>query len=267
MAFIDTHSHVLPYIDDGAESWDMAMAMLKQAQDDGVHQVVCTPHIQSAVDFEREVEIIKLFDELKERAKANGIYIILHLGAEIYIQPDLQLEKRIATLAQNGRYFLIEFPMNLIPDFVSQRFFDLVMDDKIPIVAHPERNARIIMDFDKAFEFVQRGALLQANAGSITGQFGETVQKTVFRLLDAKLIHLIGSDAHNNTGRPLMLRKAYDIVLRHYGQETAYKLFYSNPKLILSAQNVKVDDPVPLVNEKTKRISDRFKNFWEKIKM
>jgi protein-tyrosine phosphatase len=265
MAFIDTHSHVLPFIDDGAEDWDMAMAMLKQAQDDGVHQVVCTPHIQSAIDFDREDEIIGVFNELQDRAKSNGIRILLHLGAEIYIQPDLQLDKKIATLAQNGRYFLIEFPMNLIPDFVSQRFFDLVMDDKIPIVAHPERNARIITDIGKAYEFVQRGALLQANAGSITGQFGETVQKTVFRLLDAKLIHLVGSDAHNNSGRPLMLRKAYDIILRKYGQEAAYKLFYSHPKLILSAQNVSVEEPGPFVNEKSKKISDRFKHLWEKI--
>lgn len=41
---IDTHSHILPGIDDGAGSWKEALCMLKTAQAQGIRRVIATPH-------------------------------------------------------------------------------------------------------------------------------------------------------------------------------------------------------------------------------
>ena len=40
---IDTHSHILPGIDDGAGSWKEALCMLKTAQAQGIRSVIETP--------------------------------------------------------------------------------------------------------------------------------------------------------------------------------------------------------------------------------
>jgi len=41
---IDVHSHILPGLDDGAADWDQALAMARVAVEDGIAEMVCTPH-------------------------------------------------------------------------------------------------------------------------------------------------------------------------------------------------------------------------------
>jgi len=52
---IDIHSHVLPKIDDGSVTWEDTMAMLRQAEEDGIKEVATTHRILS-LDYEREEE-------------------------------------------------------------------------------------------------------------------------------------------------------------------------------------------------------------------
>lgn len=238
MNLIDTHSHLLANWDDGAESWSVAIDMLHQGEQDGIREVICTPHVESDRDMAREQLIFDLFNELKDRAHAAGIRIKIHLGAELYIQPDLDLNRKIATLAQNGTYFLLEFPMTLIPDFVADRFFEHMMDGKIPVIAHPERNAGIINDPQKAQRLVDKGALLQITAGSLLGNFGGTVRAVATRLMNENLVHVVATDAHNLTNRPLKLREAFNLVSKTWGEKRALKLFCENPRKIIHGEAI-----------------------------
>ena len=40
----DLHTHILPEMDDGAESVEMSLDMLRMERDQGVDAVVLTPH-------------------------------------------------------------------------------------------------------------------------------------------------------------------------------------------------------------------------------
>ena len=135
MQFIDTHNHVIPYVDDGAEDWDMALKMLKTGEEDGISELVCTPHVLSDKDLREEKKYIEKFNELQERAAAAKISLKLHLGSELYVQPGYDFERYISTLAQNGRYFLIEFPMSTIPPVIANRFFGLFSHAHVPVIA------------------------------------------------------------------------------------------------------------------------------------
>ena len=42
--FIDIHCHVLPMVDDGAQSTEMALDMLRIAADEGIWKMILTPH-------------------------------------------------------------------------------------------------------------------------------------------------------------------------------------------------------------------------------
>ncbi len=255
---IDIHSHVLPQIDDGPANWEETMAMLHQAEEDGVTEVAITHHILSNLDYEREPEIIAKFEELKKRISLEKIKLKIHLGAEIYSQADMELHHVISTYNNNKRYFLVEFPMQGIPRFVADYFFKIITKGMTPIIAHPERNMGVIRSPERAYEFVQRGAVLQMNAGSIVGRHGEPVKDAATVLLNSNLIHFVGSDGHNTRRRPLRLRDARDAVAQGWGEERAQLLFHDNPARALAGEPVHIPEPLP--------VQPLHKGIWGKLR-
>ncbi len=242
---IDIHSHLLPEIDDGSRSWDETMEMVKQAIRDGIKEVAVTHHVLSNLAYEREPEIIAKLNELRQRLTQENLRLKVHLGAEIYAQADMELSHTMSTYNNNGKYFLVEFPMQAIPKFVADRFFDMIMEGMVPIIAHPERNGTFIRTPEKAFEFVQRGALLQMNGGSILGRHGPQVKDTATILLNSNLIHFVGSDSHNTRSRPIKLRSAYEAVAEGWGEHRAVLLFFENPKKAITGAEIESPDPLP----------------------
>ncbi|MDN6579504.1 MAG: tyrosine protein phosphatase, partial [Tetragenococcus koreensis] len=41
---IDLHCHILPGVDDGADSMETSLAMAKEAVSQGITHILCTPH-------------------------------------------------------------------------------------------------------------------------------------------------------------------------------------------------------------------------------
>ncbi|MFQ5677787.1 MAG: tyrosine-protein phosphatase [bacterium] len=243
---IDIHSHVLPKIDDGPTTWEETLDMMRQAEEDGITEVAITHHILSNLDYEREGEIITKYKELRQRLAMEKINVTIHLGAEIYSQADMELFHTISTYNNNKKYFLIEFPMQGIPRFVADRFFELITEGMTPIIAHPERNIGVIRKPERAYEFVQRGALLQTNAGSILGRHGSPVKDTATILLNSNLVHFVGTDAHNTKRRPMQLRDAYEAVRDGWGEDRAKMLFFENPQRAIAGQPIQPPEPQPV---------------------
>lgn len=243
---IDIHSHLLPQIDDGSNSWEESLAMARQAAGDGTTELAVTHHIISNQEFGREPEILEKFAEMKKRMTAAKIALELHLGSEIFYQHDLDLSSRIATLNNTRRYFLVEFPMQGIPRGAGEKFFELILDGKIPIIAHPERNIGFLKNPSRAFDFVQRGALLQMNAGSLTGKYGEGVKGLATALMNARLIHFVGSDGHNTDRRSMHMGETYRIVHDMWGDKTARQIFFENPRKMLAGEELHAPEPLPV---------------------
>ena len=246
MHIYDIHTHLLPGIDDGAQDWDETMRMVYQAYEDGTTDIAITHHILSEQDYELENEIHEKYEELKERVADARLSLNFHLGAEIFYQHDIKLDHRISTYNDNKKYFLVEFPMQGIPKHVDEQFFEFIIDKITPVLAHPERNVGIINKPERAFEFVQRGVMLQMNAGSITGDFGEQVRQMAERLLDARLIHFVGSDGHNTRRRPIVLKEAYNRIVERCGESMADVLFNQNPAKAMQGLEIRVVEPLPV---------------------
>lgn len=266
MNFIDTHNHVIPFVDDGAEDWQMALQMLREAEQDGIAELVCTPHVISSKELAEEDKLIGQFELLKQKAEEAGIRIKLHLGCELYVQPSFDFSRKITTLAQNGRYFLIEFPMSLIPTFVAQHFFDLFAKEHTPIIAHPERNGGIILQPNKAYEFVQKGALLQVTAGSLLGLFGSQVKNIAVQLMEANLVQIVASDAHDIDRRKLKLRRAFEYVAENWGTERANMLFIENPQKVIKGQDIELGyfQPIYAYETSQKSFRDKVRYFFRR---
>ena len=249
---IDIHAHILPEVDDGASSWEESLAILRKGIKDGVRGVVCTPHILNRLDEDTENVLTQKFRRLKEKVRKQGLPISLWLGSEMYCSADFDLRSKIATLNGNGKYILLELPLGEIPQGTGDRFFHLSLEGVTPILAHPERNTIILQNPRLAYEFVQRGVLLQLNAGSLTGDFGKRVKQVAIDLLDHQVVHLVASDCHNARSRPMILSRAYRAVEHRWGKDTAERLFRVNPYRVTTGKEITLSIPIPFDNTRSK---------------
>lgn len=208
---LDFHSHILPGLDDGAKDMNTAIEMAKIAVEDGIKEIVATPHfIEGSMESHKDVILEKVRD--CQKVFDDG-YIPLKViaGAEVYLTPDItdMLAKgQLMTINNGGKYILVELPMNSVPMYTEDIFFEIKLKGVTPIIAHPERNIVLASKPERLLNFVNCGCLLQINAGSITGLYGSKVKNTAELFVKNDLIHLIGSDAHSAGGRAPTIKTA-----------------------------------------------------------
>ena len=239
---LDIHCHILAWVDDGSENFEMSLNMCKVAELDGIRTIIATPHYISGERGNPKAElIVDMTKELNNQLERQGIYVNILPGMEVYISPDLpELYKngQILTL-NNSRYMLIELPMNNIPLYTNDVIYSLQMNDMVPVIAHPERNVVLRNKQGKIDELIEKGALMQVNAGSLRGAFGESVQKAAFDMVNKRLIHFIATDAHSDKKRRPELREAYDMI-RNMDKDLFLKVADNSYK-ILNNKEIQVE--------------------------
>ena len=234
---IDLHCHILPGIDDGAQTIDDSLALLRAAIDDGISHVVCTPHIQLG-RFDNTIDIIQTtFDELQTQVIKESLAIKLAYAAEVRICPEIMLlakQKKLPFIGtwQGKNVLLLELPHSHIPPGTEQLLTWLNKNNIIPMIAHPERNRDIIADVNKFNRLTKADCLYQITASSLCGDFGEVPQKISEMLLREDKVTIIATDAHSVKRRPPKLAQAAKLAESIVGADKAKQLVYDTPKLI-----------------------------------
>nr|WP_295974878.1 CpsB/CapC family capsule biosynthesis tyrosine phosphatase [uncultured Bacillus sp.] len=240
---IDIHCHILPGMDDGAQTIEESIQMAKEAVRQGIRTIVATPHYNSRYANERPVIMTKVA-ELNDVLSTEQIPLTILPGQEIRLYgemlKDLEAGKLIA-LADSS-YLFVELPSGHVPHFTERLLYDIQMKGLVPIIVHPERNQEIIQNPDLLYHFVSNGALTQITAGSLCGQFGKNIKKFTQQLIEADLTHFIASDAHNVTTRPFKSEEAFAAVEKKFGMETVFYL-KENAVLLTSGKTVYAEVP------------------------
>jgi len=267
---IDFHNHIIPNIDDGAKSVEMAIDMLKEAQKQGITDIVSTIHYQHPKMDGKNTDFSFVNNkciELKEAMNKEQINIKIHLGAEVFYLPNLTkiLDNPLVTIG-NGRFMLIEFQTRILPPNYLEELFKLQNEDIIPIIAHPERYSAIQDNLDLAKDWLSRGFIMQIDCGSILGHFGKKCQKTSLELIEYGYIQLIGSDAHNNKIRNFCLKPAYNKINKIFGPKIVEKL-KNNSVLLLEGKSLEIIDCINIAdnNDRLSRM-DKFINLIKRRK-
>jgi protein-tyrosine phosphatase len=224
---LDLHSHVLPGIDDGARTIGDSRELALHAAAEGITAIAATPHVRA--DYPTTVEQMESgVSSLRADFAEQGIAVEILHGGEIDLVAMAALsddELRRFTIAQSGRYLLVEFPYSGWPLGIEQQLFDLSLAGITPILAHPERNAEIQAAPERLAPIVERGGLVQITAASLDGRVGRRSRKAAAELIAAGLAHLLASDAHTPQIREVGLAGALDALgddaLGHYLTETA----------------------------------------------
>jgi protein-tyrosine phosphatase len=267
---IDLHCHILPALDDGAGSLENSLAMARVAQEDGLKIIVATPHLfRDSLSNDNFGLIEERRRELGEGLARNNIAVDLKAGAEVHISHNLIDEIKIhrKELVINGSaYMFIEFPSGHIYPGVKNLIFDLMSEGIIPIIAHPERNSVFARHPGLLYDFVQMGALAQANAGSLTGLYGREAGEAVIQFLKWNLISFLASDAHNAISVPPRLSEAYKKAGSIVGEDGARSLVLDNPQAVLDDREIPYL-PEPVDPRKSKKsLSFRIPGFLRRDK-
>lgn len=242
---IDFHSHIVYGVDDGAESIEDSVQILKNAEIAGFKDIILTPHYMENYYEVHKNEIAEKIELIKQKCKEENININLYQANEIYITNHMTelLQEGIASSINNSKYVLFELPMNEEPSNLLEVVYSLLENGKIPIIAHPERYSYIQKEPNKLLELIEIGVLFQTNYGSILGQYGKEIQKTANLLLENNFIHFLGSDVHK-TGH---IYKNIDEIKKQLrkilSEEKIDELTEKNAEKVLKDEKIEIEMP------------------------
>lgn len=202
---VDVHSHFIPGIDDGAQTMEEAVNLIKGMASFGYKKVITTPHVMS--DYYRNTPeiILRGRDEVREVLAKEGVDVVLEAAAEYYLDADLmQKVKAKELLTFGGNYVLFELPFMSEPPGLAELVFEMQLAGYKPVLAHPERYAFWHLNMEKYEEWFDKGVVLQLNINSITGHYSPEVKKVSKQLIEKGLVGLLGSDCHHERHIGLM---------------------------------------------------------------
>ena len=195
---IDLHTHVLPGVDDGARTLGEARALALDLASQGVTVMAATPHVRD--DYPTTPDVMEgAVAEVRADFEAHRVPVEVVHGAEVdlgllWAIPQEDLPR--LTIAQTGRYLLLEFPYRGWPFALDSAVKRLVELGVTPLLAHPERNPEVQDRPERVRGIVESGALVQVTAASLEGSRDRAAQAAGLRLLDLGLVHVLASDSH-----------------------------------------------------------------------
>lgn len=218
---IDIHTHILPNVDDGSKDLETSLKMIEMEINQGVTDIVLTPHIQSRVTKATREEQIQAFHILKEEVKKAELDVNLYLAGEIHYRSHLDTKYDDYAFGKQN-CILMEFPTR-IETPIEEICYDLMHMGYQVIVAHTERYQYLSIDDIKAIKAT--GSLIQTNASSILNLDKSVDKKTIKMMIKHNLIDVIATDTHNLDKRPPNLLQAKQYLSKYYDDKSLNLLF------------------------------------------
>lgn len=195
----DIHSHLLPGLDDGVQSFEDAEEIILRFIRAGYQKLITTPHIMSDAYRNTPAGIRSKLAELREYLTAKNIHIQIEAAAEYYLDEafikSVELDQEILTFGK--RLLLFETNFMTEPLHLKEFIFMATTKGYQLVLAHPERYIFLQNDLAKAEDLINRGVYFQLNTSSLTGYYSREAQRTAYKLIDKGWVHFVGSDCHS----------------------------------------------------------------------
>jgi len=195
---VDVHSHLIPGIDDGAQSMEESIALLRKLQDLGYKKVITTPHIMCDTYGNTRSSILQGLNDLRKVVDYEGIDICIEAASEYYLDEGfLPLIESKELLLIADKYLLFETSYTHRPVALEETIFEILAAGYVPLLAHPERY-RYIKDPKNEYSTLKNlGVEFQVNINSFGGHYGKEAKKNALFLSQHGMIDFLGSDTHN----------------------------------------------------------------------
>ena len=234
---VDLHCHMLPGIDDGAQTIEDTTALLAASRRGGVNRIVFTPHF-----YPDRMEVAAFLSgrlgaaqQMRALPEAKGL--AWRCGAEIAYVPFFDRLPLEQLTFGSTNYLLLELDTRYLQPGVEDAIRAAVDRGLQPILAHVERYTYVEQDPTLLYHWVKAGALAQVNAGFVLRDAKS--RKRVLQLAGWNLIHLMASDAHSVKWRPPLLPEGYEKL----PQDLA-SAFRRNAERVFAGSPVQTEAPV-----------------------
>jgi protein-tyrosine phosphatase len=232
VGFVDLHSHVLYGVDDGATDAAAATAMLDGLSALGITEQCVTPH-QKSGQYLPSREAIDAALAGVERIRKPG-HPTLRLGAEnmwddVFIR---RLGEDAIPYYRESSAFLFEIPPPLLPPGMIDRLFRLRLQNKLPVLAHPERYQPLWGD-DELARSLRRVCAFVVDLGAVAGFHGKRESRAARHLIETGLACAVASDLHQ-VGDLQQAAAGLAWIDKKLGHATVVRLFDHAPRAILA---------------------------------
>jgi protein-tyrosine phosphatase len=241
LPFVDIHCHCLAGLDDGPTTMSDSVALCRKMVEDGIGVAVATPHLFGGFkDCNEAAKVREAVRLLNEMLKDDGIPLNVLAGSEVHVDERLWpfvKEGRAMTLADGGRYILLELPSQVSVD-IRPLLTDLASAGIQCIISHAERIAPFAAPRRTLLTWMDRSAHLQITASSLMGYFGRRVQSIAWRFLESGWAKLVATDAHDLYDRRPRMRPAFERIAARLGKDVAHLVCSENPSRVVRGQDV-----------------------------
>lgn len=212
MSYSEIHFHLLPGVDDGPPSLEHSLELAQLAVADGTRTVVATPHVHP-LHITDPSEIADRAHEFDARLRAARIPVEVLPGGELALEMVGRLRQSELEMIAQGpaqrRWVLLEAPFDGLDESYTGAADELRERGFAVVVAHPERARSTASTEAVIANELSAGSVLQINAWSVTGRYGDATRAVALRLLRSTPGAVLASDAHG-PHRPPYLQAALD---------------------------------------------------------
>lgn len=239
--YADIHCHCLPATDDGPKTFAESLSLCGALVDDGVTDVIATPHQLGR--FSGCNEAAQIRDQvaaLNEALAGNDIGLNVVPGGDVRVDEricQLIQADKVLTLADQGKYILLELPHEIFID-IEPLLVELSSLGIHGIISHPERHPIVARQPDLLLKWFDQSVHLQVTCGSLLGDFGAAAQKAAWHFLSLGYTSFVATDSHDLRGRRPRMRAAFESISVRLGQAMARLLCVENPLRVLEGKDV-----------------------------
>ena len=241
--FVDIHSHIVFGADDGAETLDEAVWMLKRDRAEGAVAVFATPHYAPENGFAPEASyVLEKFEILKEAAGREVPDMRLFLGTECYGSCDVARRiHRNEAFRMNGTDFVLADFLEYgsteeTPEMIRSNMGEMIRQGLRPILAHPESSRTLAENRELVRELADMGVLLQVNGFNLDLNLSVRTKEMARWLVQERLVTFIGSDMHGRLPkRTPRMKEGIEWLYRNTEREYADAVCFGNAVRMLIA--------------------------------
>ena len=238
---IDIHMHLIPGVDDGAENMEMSLVMMARAMEQGISQIIATPHSE-VFRYSKEGGKI-IFKRLVDKAAIACPDMKLYLGCEVYCESGI-MDQVLEALdsgrypTMNGtKYVLMEFSQWVYPENTTCCVEAIASAGYVPIIAHMERYRNLRENMELVDAFRNLGALIQVNAYSLFDEMDDASKNWARRLVLERKVEFLGTDAHRTYHRPPSAEMGLNWLYENMEPDYADAIAWDNAEKLLNTVN------------------------------
>ena len=234
----DTHTHILPAMDDGAASVEESLKLLSALALQGVNQVAATPHFKPSTNESIDSFLARRNESealLRQAMEGRTDLPQLHIGTEVTLSVELSQFEGLEKLCyKNGNFLLIELDPLTVDSWIPRALYDISNRLLLtPVIAHIDRYLGDVSP--KLIEEIMKlNCPVQFN-GYALAKFNKRRQLLKIMNRHPDTIFVVGSDCHNIHLRPPAMDVFEKKAMKHLGEDF-FDEICENSRLMLTGE-------------------------------